>query len=93
MLYYLSSDNKMNLPSIISKYLREMVKETRNEAAKMRNSIPVSRLISDILFDRKLVQKHMDIGMTKEVDFVIGKNFNSHTLKNMSLITNIVNPS
>ncbi|KAI5395299.1 hypothetical protein KIW84_061768 [Lathyrus oleraceus] len=31
--------------------------------------------------------------MTKEVDFVIGKNFNGHTLKNTSLITNVVNPS
>ena len=31
--------------------------------------------------------------MTKEVEFVIGRNFNGHALKNISLITNIVNPS
>lgn len=31
--------------------------------------------------------------MIKEVDFVIGKLFNGHTLKNMSLITNVVDPS
>lgn len=29
--------------------------------------------------------------MTKEFEFIIGKNFSGHTLKNMSLITNVVN--
>lgn len=93
MLYYLSSGDRINLISIIFKYLREMVKETRNGDAKMKIWIPLGRLISDILFESKLVQKLMDAGMTKEVDFVIGKDFNGHTLKNMSLIINDVNPS
>lgn len=35
----------------------------------------------------------MDAGVIKEVEFVIGKNFNGHTLNNMSLITNVINPS
>lgn len=39
------------------------------------------------------MQKLMDSGMAKQVDFVIGKNFNGYTLKNMSWITNLVNPS
>lgn len=34
----------------------------------------------------------MDARMTKEDEFIIGNNFNGHTLKNMSLITNVVNP-
>lgn len=67
--------------------------ETRNGAPKLRNWIPLGRLISDILLERKMVQKLMDAGITKEVDFIIGKNFNGHTLKNMALITNVVNPS
>ncbi|KAI5421606.1 hypothetical protein KIW84_045147 [Lathyrus oleraceus] len=40
-----------------------------------------------------MAQKLMAAGMTKEVDFIIGKNFNGHTLKNIFLITNIVDPS
>ncbi|KAI5399919.1 hypothetical protein KIW84_065023 [Lathyrus oleraceus] len=40
-----------------------------------------------------MVQKLMDARMTKEVDFIIGKSFNGHTLKNMSLITNVIDPS
>lgn len=70
-----------------------MVKETRNEAAKVRNWIPLGKLISHILFESKMVQKLMDARMTKEDDFIIGKNFNGHTLKNMSLITHVVNLS
>lgn len=52
----------------------------------------MGRLISDILFESQLVKKLMDAEVTKEVEFVIGKNFNRHTLKNMSLITNVINP-
>ncbi|KAI5420907.1 hypothetical protein KIW84_044663 [Lathyrus oleraceus] len=70
-----------------------MVKETRNGSNKMRDWIRICRLISDILFESKLLQKLMDIGMTKEVDFVNRKNFSGHTLKNMSLIINVINPS
>lgn len=70
-----------------------MVKEISNRDVNMRNWIPLDRLISDILFESKLVQKLMDAGMTKEVDFIIGRNFNGHNLKNMSLITSVVYPS
>lgn len=51
----------------------------------------MGRLLFDILFERKLVKKLMDAGMRKEVDFVIRKHFSGHTLKDMSLITNVVN--
>lgn len=70
-----------------------MVKETRNVSNKMRNWIPIVRLVSDILFEIQLVKKLIDARMTKEVEFFIGKNFIGNTLKNMSLITNIVNSS
>ena len=92
MLYYLSSGNKINFPSILFKYLREMVKETRNGTPKLRKWIPLGSSISDILFESKLVHKMMEVGMTKEVDFEIGKNFNGGNLKNMSLITTVVGP-
>lgn len=53
----------------------------------------MGRLISYILFESKLVKKLVDAGMTKEVYFVIGKHFSRHTLKNMSIIKHVVNPS
>lgn len=39
MLYYISFGTKMNLPSVIFKYLKEMVNETRNGVPKPRNWI------------------------------------------------------
>lgn len=50
-------------------------------------------MISDILFESKLIQKLIDVGMTKEDNFVIGKHFSGHTLKNMYLIKHVVNSS
>lgn len=76
MLYYLSTGAKMNLPFILFKYLRDMVKETRNGSPKLRKWIPLGSLIFYILFEIKLVQTLMGVWMTKEVEFEIGKNFN-----------------
>lgn len=59
----------------------------------MGDWIPMGRLIFDILFESKLVKNLIDAGITKEVDFVIGKHFSGHTLKNMSVIKHVVNPS
>lgn len=53
--------------------MREMVNETRNEFPKIRKWIPKGKLISDILFESKLVQKLMEAGMTKKVEFKIGR--------------------
>lgn len=53
----------------------------------------MGRLIYDILFERKLINKLIDAGIMKEVDFSIGKHFSGNTLKHMCLITNVVNPS
>lgn len=91
MLYYMTISDRMNLPLTLFKYLSEIVKETINGGANMRDWIHMGRLISDILFERKLVKKLIDTGMTKEFDFVIGKHFSGHTLKNMSIIKTVVN--
>lgn len=92
MLYYLSSGDKMNFPSILFKYLREMIKEIRNGSNKIRNWIPLGRLISDILFESKLVHKLIETSMIKEVNLGIRKNFKGHNLKNMFFISSVVNP-
>lgn len=93
MMYYLVIGDRINLPSIIFKYMREIVKETRNRGAKIRDWIPMGRLIFDILFERKLVKKLIDTGMMKGVNFVIRKHFSGYTLKNVSLIKHVINPS
>lgn len=90
MLFYVSFGTKMNLPSILFKYLRELVKETRDGSPKPRKWIPLGRLISDVLFERKLVHTLIDVGLTKEVDIDIGKAFNRKNLKNMYLITVVI---
>lgn len=66
----------MNLPSILFRYLREMVKESRDGTPKPIKWIPLGRLISDILFESKLVQTLIEVGLTKEVEFDIGNTFN-----------------
>lgn len=53
----------------------------------------MGRLIFEILFESKLIQTLMEVRMTKEVEFEIGINFNGRNLKNMSLITTVVDPS
>lgn len=93
MMYYLSTRINMNLPSILFKYLREMVKQTINGSPKLRKWIPLGRLISDILFESKFVQALMGVGMTKEVKFEIGKKFNGRNMKNIFLITTVAYPS
>lgn len=59
MLYYLPTRTKINLPSILFKYLTEMVKNTRDGSLKLRKWIPLGRLISDTLFESKLFQTLM----------------------------------
>lgn len=83
----------MNLPSILFKYLRELARETRDGSRKNRKWIPLGRLLFYILFDSKLVQTLMEVGITKEVEFDVAKTFSGRNLKNMSLINVVIDPS
>lgn len=83
----------MNLPSILFKCLRELVKETRNGSTKAKKWIPMGRLIFGVLFERKLVQTLLELCLTKEVDRNVGKVFNGRNLKNVSLISTVTDPS
>lgn len=93
MLFYIYSGSKMNLPSILFKYLREIIKKTRNGTPKPRKWISLGRLISYVLFESKLVLTLIDVGLTKEVDIDIRKTFKGKNLKNISLITDVPDPS
>lgn len=46
-----------------------------------------------LAFKSKLVQTMIDLGLTKEVDIDIGKVFNGKNMKNMSLISLVIDPS
>lgn len=93
ILFYISFGTKMNLPFILFKYLKELVKETRDGSPKARKWIPMGRLISYVLFERKLVQTLIDVGLTKEVNIDIRRVFNEKNLKNISLISSVIDPS
>lgn len=56
MIYYISYGISMNMPSILFKYMRELVKESRNGGAKIIKWIPIVRLIYDMLVEIKLVE-------------------------------------
>lgn len=73
MLNFLAKGVKMNLPSILFKYLREMVKETRNSSRKHRKWIPLDILISDILVERKLVEKLEEMNLHEDLYTKVGK--------------------
>lgn len=51
-----------------------------------------AKLIFDILFYSKLVQTLIEVGLTKELEFEIGKTLNGKNLKNMALITVVFDP-
>lgn len=72
MMYYLSSRTKMNITYILFKYLRELVKETRNETPKPIKWIPLGRLISDILFESKMVKTLIYVGLKRKMNSTLG---------------------
>lgn len=83
----------MNLSSVLFKYLRELVIETRNDSLKPRKWIPLGRLIFYIMFESKLIQTLMEVSLSKELEFDIGKDFNGRNLKNISLLKIVIIPS
>lgn len=90
MLYYLAKEVKINLPSIVFKYLREMVKEPKNKGSKPRKLIPLGRLISDIFVKSKLVEELEEMNFSKDLYTDVGKPFNGKKLKNMLMISKCV---
>lgn len=65
VLYYIATEKKVNLPTLLSQNLRDSVKETRDSSRKMKNYIPLGRLISDILMERKLIDALTDDQFSK----------------------------
>ena len=91
-MYYLDKGIKINFPSILFKYLREMVKETRSLVNKPRKWIPLGMLIFDILVESRLVAKLEEMNFRVDLYTNMGKSLNGRNLKNMLMITDVVNP-
>ncbi|KAI5427428.1 hypothetical protein KIW84_032735 [Lathyrus oleraceus] len=70
-----------------------MVKETRNLCSKQRKWTPLGRLISNILLKSKLVARLEEMSIRDDLYTNVGKLFNGRNLKNMLMITDVVNPS
>lgn len=79
----------MNLYALLFQYLREMVKETRDGSKKMRNWIPLGRLILDILMESKLIDSLTKAKITKGMEPRVRKMFNAISLKNMGIISEV----
>lgn len=68
VLYYIITEKKMNLPTLIFQYLRDLVKETKDGSKEKRNWIPISRFISDILMESKMIDSLSEAQITKKME-------------------------
>lgn len=88
ILYCLHKGLKLNLPSLLFKYLRDSVRDTRNNM-KPRNNIPLGRLISDVLIESGMVDHLISNNMMEYVTVDVGKHLNSKNLKSMGIIDKV----
>lgn len=77
LLYCIGKDFKVDLPHLLFDHLWNHVKETREKAKskslKIRDWIPMGRLISDILTENGLVAHLTEAGQTDELKAIVGK--------------------
>ncbi|XP_050916493.1 uncharacterized protein LOC127131621 [Lathyrus oleraceus] len=84
---------KLCLPALLFKYLRDSVKDTRNNM-KTRNYIPLGRLISDVLIGSGLVEHLIQLRLMEDVMIDTGRPPNARNLKSMGIINQVrVKPS
>ncbi|KAI5435958.1 hypothetical protein KIW84_022401 [Lathyrus oleraceus] len=88
ILYCIQKGIKINLPTLLFRYLRDSVRETRNNM-KPRSYIPLGRLLSDVFIEHGLVD---DLEKTRCMDDLaidVGKPLNARNLKSMGIIKDI----
>lgn len=68
------------------------MKETRYCSRKMKNYIPLGRLISDILTESQLIDSSTDDQFSKGMQLLDGRMLNAKGLKNMGIITDVISP-
>lgn len=92
VLYYISTEKKVDLLTLLFQYLRDRMKETREGSRKMKIWIPLGMMISDILMERKLIDSLTEDQITKELKPRVGKMFNVKGLKNLGIIPEAISP-
>lgn len=80
----------MNLYALLFQHLMKSVKETREGSKKMRNWIPLGRLILYILMESKLIYSSTADQITKRLEPLVRKMFNAKGLKNMGIIPELI---
>lgn len=88
IFYYLHNSLKLNLPSLLFKYLKDSVIDIRNNM-KPRNYIPLGRLIYDVLIESALVDHPISLNLMEDVTMDMGKPLNGRNLKSMGLIDKV----
>lgn len=90
LLYCIGKDLKVDLPHLLFDHLWNHVKETREPAKskslKVRDWIPMGRLISNILTENGLVAHLTEAGQTEELKAIVGKSLDGKSLQRMKLV-------
>lgn len=79
---------KLALPSLLFKYLRDLVIDTKNNM-KPKNYIPLGRLILDVLIESGLVDHLISLNLMKDVTVDVGKPLNGRNLKSIGLVDKV----
>ncbi|KAI5443690.1 hypothetical protein KIW84_012372 [Lathyrus oleraceus] len=88
ILYCIHKGLKLCLPAFLFKYLRDSVKDTRNNMKTM-NYIPLGRLISDVLIESGLVDHLIQLRLMEDVTIDTGRPLNARNLKSMGIIDQV----
>ncbi|KAI5430207.1 hypothetical protein KIW84_034689 [Lathyrus oleraceus] len=88
ILYCIHKGLKLCLPALLLKYLRDLVKDTRN-ILKTRNYIPLGRLISDVLIEGGLVDHLIQLRLMEDVTIDTRRPLNAWNLKSMGIIDQV----
>lgn len=85
ILYCLHKGLKLNLSTFLFNYLRDFVKDTRNNM-KPKTYIPLGRIIFDVLIKSGLVDHLIHHNPMEDVTVDIGRPLNTRNLKSMGVI-------
>ncbi|KAI5435515.1 hypothetical protein KIW84_022077 [Lathyrus oleraceus] len=88
ILYCIHKGLKLCLPALLFKYLRDSVRETRNNM-KPRTYIPLGRLLSDVLIENGLVDHLVKHRLMEDLAIETGRPLNSRNLKSMGILEKI----
>lgn len=90
LLYCIGQNLKVDLPHHLFIHLWTHVKETRETTKtknlKIRDWIPMGRLIYDILTENGLVAHLTDAGQTDELKAIVGKSLDGKSLQRMKIV-------